>query len=486
MKKLIAFLLLVLTLTIVSCGNDTKSEENLSDEIEFTTASDVIDKTTPTYNYPEVDYNSEEFWMINIEPIWGYYPQVDFENMTGEILDDTIYERNRFLEEKFNFLFKVNITDIGSIYNTVRRLISAGEDVYDAIFCTGHEVYNLVLENMLYNLFDIPELNLHEEWWEQTVLKTVTYGEPKKAFFASNYMNLFGFQSAFITYFNEDMVEDLNLTMPYEYVHKNAWTFDVMHEQIKAGTSLNGDDSFAWSNDGNAVYGFSTYEQAQLAFLIGMGVKFIEKDENDYPYLAVDNERFYTICEKLADFMGVEGEFLNANDNDNNIAFHYERIFQAGRAFYIVGELKASNTFRTMDDNFGILPMPKYDENQENYICNRLMQSLMVAIPVTNPDTEWAGIILDAMAYQSFVDVLPIFYDFTVSQKGLRNEQSIEMLDIIRESRYYDIGMGYGWTNSLVDTISGLLRSGNSNVASVVATQEKAITANIEKTMNIR
>ena len=486
MKKLILVLLLV-TIVITSCAtaDDSGTKTTESSGISETTEI-VTEEVKEEYVYPDVDYNGEEFWMINIEPIWGYYPQVDFENMTGEILDDAIFERNRFLEEKFNFQLKLNIVDIGAIYNTVRTVLTAGEDVYDAIFITGHEVYNLVLENMLYNLYDVPSLNLEEEWWEKTVLDTVSYGDPPKAYFASNYINLFGFQSAFTVYFNENMVEDLSLTMPYEYVNKGTWTFDVMCEQIKAGTTLNGDESFKWSTEGSSIYGFTTYEQAQFAFMVGMGANFIEKDSSGYPHLAVDNERFYSICDKLAALMGTEGEFLNANDNsDSGWANHYERIFAAGRAFYIVGEIKASNTFRTMDDNFGILPMPKYDENQADYKCNRLNQSLMVAIPITNPDVDRAGTVLETMAYQSFVDVLPVFYDYTVSQKGLRNEDSIRMMDIIRESRYYDIGIGNGWTQSLVDSVSNLVRKGDANVASAIATQQEKIAASIEKSMSI-
>lgn len=478
------FIMLLLTLLIfTSCGTSSVDKETTAGTTSTVANTENIENTKSVYNYPKVNYGGEEFWMINIEPIWGYYPNVDFENMTGEILDDAVYERNRFLEEQFNFLLKVKITEIGTIYNDVRILLTAGDDVYDAIFITGHEVSNLVLENLLYNLYDIPEINLEEKWWEQTVLDTISYGNPPKAFFASNYMNLFGFQSAFITYFNEDMVEDLGLPTPYDYVLNGTWTFDVMHGQIKAGTNLNGDDSFAWSIAGNSVYGFSSYEQVPLALMVGMGVEYIQKDADDYPYLAIDNEHFYTVCEQLAAFMGTQGEFLYANTIETG--FHFEPIFSSGRAFYIVGELKASNTFRTMEDNFGIVPMPKYDSAQEKYICNRLMQSLMVAIPITNPNVEQAGIIMDAMAYQSYIDVLPIFYDFTVSQKGLRNEQSIKMLDIIRESRYYDLGMTYGWTRTLVDSISTLLRAGNANVSSVIAAQENAIAANIEKTMNI-
>ena len=47
---------------------------------------------------------------------------------------------------------------------------------------------------------------------------------------------------------------------------------------------------------------------------------------------------------------------------------------------------------------------------------------------------------LDAASYLSYTDVLPVYYNVTIAQKGLRDDESIEMLGIIQSSRYFDIG----------------------------------------------
>ena len=92
---------------------------------------------------------------------------------------------------------------------------------------------------------------------------------------------------------------------------------------------------------------------------------------------------------------------------------------------------------------------------------------------------------MDALTYESYTDILPIFYGVTIEQKGLRNEESIEMLDIIRSTRFFDIGDAYGWTTSIQDSIRRALDVGNDNIASIIASNKDAVNAAIEATMDL-
>lgn len=76
------------------------------------------------------------------------------------------------------------------------------------------------------------------------------------------------------------------------------------------------------------------------------------------------------------------------------------------------------------------MPYPKYDEAQKTYFCDTWEGSPAAFIPVTSADAEKAGLILDAMAYEGEKTAVPAFRDYAVEQKGLRNEDSIEMLAI--------------------------------------------------------
>jgi hypothetical protein len=255
-----------------------------------------------------------------------------------------------------------------------------------------------------------------------------------------------------------------------------------MQEYMKLAANLNGDDTFKWVSGKSATYGLTSWGTCAAAFIVGAGERYIDKNESNTPYLALENDRFYTVTAKIAEMLGKEGDFLLINNSGED---HYEMVFKAGRALFLIAQLKASSKYRDMNDSYGILPMPKYDEQQNQYYCYRTGNTLLMSVPVTNTDTKRTGIIMDALSYLSYIDVLPVYYDMNVSQKGLRNEESIDMLSIIRDCRYFDISRVYGWCDSLYSSIESSLTTGDGNLASVVASNKSAIDVNIQKTLDM-
>jgi hypothetical protein len=90
------------------------------------------------------------------------------------------------------------------------------------------------------------------------------------------------------------------------------------------------------------------------------------------------------------------------------------------------------------------------------------------------------------MAYLSAKDITPVFFFVTMSQKRLRNEESIEMLHIIRNSLFFDIGYSYGWTHNIMGAIRDSLDGGKGGGA--VATLERQLPrsqVSMEETMEL-
>jgi len=109
--------------------------------------------------------------------------------------------------------------------------------------------------------------------------------------------------------------------------------------------------------------------------------------------------------------------------------------------------------------------------------------STFLTVPKTQNDPERTGVILDALTYESYHDVLPIYYDVMVSQKGLRNEDSIEMLDIIYNTRGIEFSNIFGITNSFVSSYNSQIKSESLSLASLAASAKEGINANIEKVL---
>ncbi len=475
-RQTILFLLTAaLAAGAVSCGSPAAVTTTGAD----TSAEPV--STEADYDFPTLDYGGKDFTFLNSSTNWSFYTDLDFEEATGDILDDAVYRRNTTVEEKFNCNFVVVEEDIDTAYKTFNTSVMAGDDVYQAAFLRNDQLSASITDGCLLDQSVIPELQLTEPWWDQNVREVTSLGKSGKLFFTATDISLMGFDGTICMFINENMMEDRGLTMPYQLVRDGNWTMDRLHELTKAGASLNGDESFKWDANAKAVYGLCSWSTCPMAMLIGSGEKWITLDKDGYPIISFENDRFYGVCEKVASLHKTEGEWLLLNDDQ--IANHYELAFKASRCLTICAELKASGKFRDMNDTFGIVPMPKYDEDQENYYSYRSPVNLVLCLPATNTDTHSAGVILDALSYLSWKDVLPIYYDVNVSQKGLRNEESIEMLALIRDTRFFDIGKSYGWTSALYSDIEALLKVGDSSIASVIASDKPAILENIRKTM---
>jgi len=80
--------------------------------------------------------------------------------------------------------------------------------------------------------------------------------------------------------------------------------------------------------------------------------------------------------------------------------------------------------------------------------------------------------------------VTPVLFDIAVSNKGLRDEDSIDMLQIIRGSGSFCVGMIYGWTTDLFTAIQNSLGMGKSfNAASKIESLLPAMQGNIDDSM---
>ena len=138
------------------------------------------------------------------------------------------------------------------------------------------------------------------------------------------------------------------------------------------------------------------------------------------------------------------------------------------------------NRLREMADDFGIIPMPKYDEAQAQYVTYTNPAGLMLVIPKSTADVGCTGSVLEAMASLSHTTLTPAYYDNALKGKFARDNDSGAMLDLIFENRVYDLTQIYGW-GSMPSSYNDLALKGSSDLASLIAQKQSAIDKSIEK-----
>ena len=102
--------------------------------------------------------------------------------------------------------------------------------------------------------------------------------------------------------------------------------------------------------------------------------------------------------------------------------------------------------FRDYETDYGIVPLPKYDEMQQSY-CSFANVSAMTAVVIPKSlsveKLQNTGTFIEAMTALSHYKSIPEAYDATLLSRETRDEDSVEMLRIISEGLMLDLGAVY-------------------------------------------
>ena len=477
-KRVISALLLAAMLispaSVISCGGSDPSGKE-TDPPSGGSESSSEETSDEGYQYYK-DLGGKEFNILNIEKdLWHSTCYLCPEEVAGDTLSDVVHKRNLFVEQNLNCV--INETNIanGEVPSTLQTMVASNETTYDAAYLFMSDVSAGIANGNYIDLSKISTMNLDESWWDSVLMDATSIGG--KNYFGSSSAHLMGWDLLWCLYFNDKMMDSLGLERPYELVRTGKWTLDEFQKYCFAAANLNGDDKFSVKREGNSVGGCVSFGNSISKFIFSCDALYVAKDKDDMPVVDCGN-RFVEVCGKLASFFGEDGLFLNASPDD------FRQIFEAGRALFLGAEIKASQEMRELDWNFGLVPFPKYDEKQDIYMTTSAHQAAVLVIPVTNPDPETTGLFFDAMSYESDRMVLPSYFGNVVEQKGLRDEESIEMLQLIKKGRSYDIGVAYQWSNSIEEAVGTKLLSGSGDVVSSIDKNTPKVEAAIQKTLD--
>jgi ABC-type glycerol-3-phosphate transport system substrate-binding protein len=366
----------------------------------------------------------------------------------------------------------------GELTEFAQKIILAGEDEFDTMYIPARDLYKFTSEGNLYNLLNYDEFNFNREWWLSPYNNANTING--KLYAAAGYSQLMIVDSIWCLFFNEMMMTDLGIDKPYQLVRDGKWTLDRYSEYLKSGARLNGDNSFEWKNDGKCIYGMSGF--AFDKFLIASGERLIESNKGKLT-LTAGSEHFFNVITKLASTLTEGNGYarINSPDVTDDTIGNYLNNFEIERALFVTAEISKTSRMRTKTFNFGIVPFPKYDDTQTNYYSAPFYGTPCFTIPITCTTPERSAKLGDALTYLSYDMVMPVFRELTLEQKGLRNDESIEMLNIIINSSIPDLVYTYNIGSTFRTDVGKKLKSGDSSVASIFAAAKSAMEADIKK-----
>ncbi len=370
---------------------------------------------------------------------WDYEEEPD---KNTDVISSAVYNRNLRVETDYN----IQITQIGVANGVLRSTAetAALQDsaIYDLVVLTFIDQLGMAVSGYIRDFTEISTVDLNDPWWNQSTNDTLALFD--HYFTLCGDINIIDDMATWCVMFNKYQVDQYELGDQFGLVKNNEWTWEKMYENAAVFAE---EDHKTY---GEGYYGIATEYDMIYAYFATTGLETVTRNENS---LSDDtaSRKFETamasIHAKLADEdIQVFGAYTLKPDSYKAVDYGaLYNIFKANNALYLVGT--ASNVMSTqladMEKDIGILPFPKYDTEEENYIStvqSHNATGVSILANMTSEKAETLGTVLTAMSAASVTTLTPAFYQ-KLLKLDIVDPQSESMMKMILENRMVDIGI---------------------------------------------
>ena len=469
MKRVFSFTLalLLLLLPAAGCSDATQEPEETTPVITesdltaiepetesptpFWDAADKVDLQGITINASCENYDS------------NFYNVLDWEELTGERLNDAVYDRNRFVEEALNCLFT---SDYGSAVSKLEQSCISGSGDIDITYALMSNGGGLLQKGYLKAFNSVETIDMTQPFWDQGAIRSLSV-------LGQTFCGMldFGFDhydSMAVLFYNGELVEEYHLEDPYELFKNSEWTIDKMKEQIvTVSTDKNGDGKFSLDRD---VYGLSGREYNFQPILFTSGVRLVGWDEENETFtFNFMNERLLQVAEGIATIYeeAANADYVHYADYDLG-----RTAFSDGRSLFYSRLLGDFKQLREVEDAYGVVCFPRYDfanEDTSYFVQNPTTLFLPIVVGDDNRDGDSdyneIGIFLQAVGAYTYDVTLDEYIENAVIGKGMRDQNSADMVRIMMQNRNFDLTQAFSFPN-MANGLYTCIKS-NSGYASV-------------------
>ena len=448
MKKLFILLAAATALTLASCTPKAPDEVPTADETEpeaeVTENAENEEEDEAEDEEVEVDYLSD----LSTDRFDGYNfrilvrkgqvnDQAPLEDSDDLVVGAT-FRRNKIVEDMYGITIEALESSDSNYDTSAMNTILAGDDAYDIIFSHCRAAFTYAVQGAALNINEIPEIHLDKPWWAKDISDSCDING--NLYVLSGDISSKPLGAAMCLYFNKRIFDELGFDYPYDMVRDGEWTFDNFSYMVrKAGRDLNGDGVMKSEDDQFGLIAGQWEEPINILYAAGQ--KIYDKNEDGELELTLYSNKtvavydaFFSLMNNEACIMSSAGRGYASGDAWGN-----------GRQMFQGAELQHAAIYRNMDDDFGILPYPKFDEEDDYHTASN-GGTVMMIVPITVPDTHRTGAITEALCAIGSRDVIPAFYDVSLKTKYARDTDSEEMIDLIKDSIIFDMGYLAGGT----------------------------------------
>lgn len=465
---LLVFVMLLTTLvfTLASCGEEEEVKKPNTDRpvnnnpIDNEDGDIFAERAAVSDELGEYNFNGRKLRFVgHADSEW--YVHEDLRNK-GNLIADAKFARNQTVENRFNFEI---VTAYQSNYQEVNQWVSktvlSGADEFDVLCSQSASAGSLVLKNLFLNWYDIKGINFDKPWWPESNKTDLSYDG--KCILAVSDFNFTAISCSYCMVFNKNLANSYDMGNLYKVVMDGDWTFDYFYDLIKdvyVDSDGSGDRTVGDFYGFQQTYGYGCYLNSWIWAFDNPTVK---KDADGIPTLAVKTDKINNICSAIYDLCyNTNGVYYDHENNDVANLF-----FQKKSIFTIVTLGSPTNQgLRNFEDEYGLLPMPKWDEHQKDYLTMSHGDHTILAVPKTAKDTDFIGVCIEALSAESYKQVVPTLYEIALKTRYLRDNESKDVLDLIIKGRTFEFGYIYGANEGFGFMLSKILSQSAPNFES--------------------
>lgn len=441
MKRISILLLaaLLLPYCLIGCA-DTSQPATDTTSTAVQTTEPAEETTTPETTVDEVlgfakEDNGNRTITILTNSATSYEFNIDSEN--GDIVNDAVFKKDSMVEEYLGI--NIELIRESGIYqsrktfnNLITNAWASGDTTYDLINNVLTVTLPLSQQGVFVNVNDLQYTNLEQPWYIAEM--TENYGIKGKLYGILSDHTLSLYKDLSVVYFNVDLFQerkaDVNL---YDIVRSGEWTLDKFLEVVAdMSGDLNGDGQYDTEIDQFAYFGESV---PNGTWMTALDIDIIDMNKDgSYTYYGL-TERLDDAYSKLAYFYtSTPGVKVIDSASKGGGKYPPRDTFAEGRVAMMTNYIYATEHIREMDDDYGIVPIPKYNKDQDNYITQIGTSTSTFFIPTTQKDLDLISKFIECEAYFGYSEVSPIYYEAALKAKYATDANMGQMLDIVREN----------------------------------------------------
>ncbi len=394
---------------------------------------------------------------------------------SGDLVWDAIHQRNVNVEERFGVTLNIQptqTTGLNNVASELKNMVFSGSDEYDMIVSTGNTTVTQALYPYLYELSNLKYLDVKQPWWRSNAIDALSFdGTHFRYLMGDNTLN--DYLKCGVIYYNKEIYTDVKGDPDelYKLVLDGVWTWDKLSELATGAYIDKNGNGTADAGDQFGLMIPKGYDEATTHMAYSCAPTLYARTADGFidlsPFNSEHNAEITELLIKVTH--APTGVFISDQSIDASPQYFAENysLFYTGRLSNTVKDM-----MREMKADYGIVPMPKFNEEQEDYITNIHSSATVTCLPktVSADRIDMVDAVLEGWSAEAYRTVITPFIESAMKLKYSRDSYSGQVIDIVFNNAGLNmIEMYETQCNKIYKSIINSISSGTNNFASAVA-----------------